>query len=236
MPPEALANLPNLRVLRLDGNAIETLPDGLLAGLTELRLLRLDGNPGAPFALPLELERTDAAPWSPSPASLRVSVPSGAPFDLTVALSVEGGAFADGATTATAVVPAGETASARLRVSAEGFARVSVSSPAFPSRLCLGQPCWRGFEFALAEPLALFAREIEVSPPPQPEALFGDALRVPLSSLAMAGELRWSARSPDPSLATVHVVDGALQGARGVPLANQPNPRLARRTAGARLR
>ena len=212
--PEALANLPGLRVLRLDGNAIETLPDGLLAGLTELRLLRLDGNPGAPFALPLELERTDAAPWSPSPASLRVSVPSGAPFDLTVALSVEGGTFADGATTATAVVAAGETASARLRVTAERFARVSLSPPPFPPRLCLGQPCWRGFEFAPGEPLALFAREIEVSPPPQPEALFGDALRVPLSSLAMAGEmageLLWSARSSDPSLATVHVVDGAL--------------------------
>ena len=110
--------------------------------------------------------------------------------------------------------PAGETTSARLRVTAEGFARVSVSSPPFPTRLCMGQPCWRGFEFALGEPLALFAREIDVSPPPPPEALFGDALRLPLSSLAMAGEmegeLEWSVRSSDPSLATVRIVDGHL--------------------------
>ena len=214
LSPEAFANLPNLRVLRLDGNAIETLPDGLLAGLSELRLLRLDGNPGAPFALPLELERTDAASWAPSPASVRVSVPSGAPFALSVTLSVEGGTFADGATTATAAVPAGETTSPRLRVSAEGFARVFLSPPPFPSRLCLGNPCWRGFEFALGEPLPLFAREIEVLPAPQPEALFGDALRVPLSSLAMAGEmdgeLEWSVRSSDPSLATVRIADGHL--------------------------
>ena len=69
-----------------------------------------------------------------------------------------------------------------------------------------------GFEFAPGEPLALFAREIEVSPP-QPEALFG-ALRLPLSSLAMAGEmegeLEWSVRSSDPLLATVRIVDDHL--------------------------
>ena len=163
---------------------------------------------------PLELQRTDAASGAPSPASVRVSVPSGAPFDLSITLSVEGGTFADGATTATAAVPAGETTSARLRITAEGFARVSLSSPPFPTRLCLGNPCWRGFEFALGEPLPLFAREIEVLPAPQPEALFGDALRVPLSSLAMAGEmdgeLRWSARSSDPTVATVRIADGHL--------------------------
>ena len=61
-------------------------------------------------------------------------------------------------------------------------------------------------------------------PVPEPEALFGDALRLPLSSLAVAGEadgeLRWSVWS-DPSLATVRIIDGHLlvipePGAEGI--------------------
>ena len=231
LPSDAFDGLSALRVLRLDGNQLATLPDGLFEGLSSLRLLRLDDNPGAPFALPVVVERTDAEPWAPSPARLRVMTPLGAPFDMTVGLSAQGGVFADGAATAETVVPAGEVASSSrlLLSSATGFAQVSPITPPLPSRLCLGQPCWRGFEFAMGEPLALFVRPLEVLSAPEPEPLFGDALRLPLASLVIpgdtsaSGELSWRASSSDESIAEVRIVDGtlvveAIAGAEGVVL------------------
>ena len=182
------AGLSGLRVLRLDGNALETLPDGLLSDLS-LRLLRLDGNPGAPFALAVEAELTDAEHWAPPPATLRAAVPVGAPFDLSIDLAIEDGAFADGSEAANVRIGAGDTASASLSASSEaGFARVSASTPEFPSRQCMGGPCWRGFEFVPGEPLALFARPPRTLAAPEPKALFGGSLRLPLASLVEAGE------------------------------------------------
>ena len=231
LPSDAFDGLSALRVLRLDGNQLATLPDGLFEGLSSLRLLRLDDNPGTPFALPVVVERTDAEPWASSPARLRVMTPLGAPFDMTVGLSAQGGVFADGAATAETVVPAGEVASSShlLLSSATGFAQVSPTPPSLPSRLCLGQPCWRGFEFVMGEPLALFVRPLEVLSAPEPEPLFGDALRLPLTSLVAAGdasasgELTWRASSSDESVAEVRIVDDtlvveAIAGAEGMVL------------------
>ena len=216
LPADAFGHLPGLHVLRLDGNELQALPDGLLAGLSNLRLLWLDGNPGAPFPLAIEFERTNAERWAPPPARLRVVVPSGAPFDLPMTLSIEGGTFSGGVTTAETVVSAGETAGAALGATSEsGFARVSLSAtPPFPSRLCLGEPCWRGFELTVGEPLALFARPPRALVTPEPAPLFGESLELALDSLAApseAGEsLTWSASSSDPSVATVAIADGQL--------------------------
>ena len=226
LPARAFGKAPGLRALRLDGNGLEALPDSLFAGLDSLRLLRLDGNPGAPFAVTVELERTDAEPWAPPPARVRVAVPIGAPFDMSVGLAVEGGTFAAGAGAAQAPVAAGATTSASLAVhSDDNFVRVSLATPDFPQRLCLGEPCWRGFELVAGEPLALFVYPLRVLEVPTPEPLFGEPLRVPLAALAVAGEpggeLEWSVRSSDASLVSVRVVDGELlvtpePGAEGV--------------------
>ena len=226
LPPDAFAAVPGLRSLRLDGNRLRTLPNGLFAGLDSLRMLRLDGNPGAPFALPARLERTDAEPWAPSPATLRVAMPLGAPFETVLALAVEGGTFADGATESETTVFAGATASEPFAVdSATGFARVSLTVPELPPRQCLSGPCWQGFALQAREPLPLFARPLRVLAVPEPEALFADDLRVPLSSLAEAGEpggeLEWSVRSSDPTVATARILRGVLlvepePGAEGV--------------------
>ena len=216
LPADAFGDLPGLHVLRLDGNELQALPDGLLAGLFNLRLLWLDGNPGAPFPLAIAFERTNAERWAPPPARLRVVVPSGAPFDLPLTLSIEGGTFSGGVTTAETVVSAGETAGAALGATSEsGFARVSLSAaPPFPSRLCLGEPCWRGFELTVGEPLALFARPPRALVTPEPAPLFGESLELALDSLAAPGEagesLSWSASSSDPSVATVAIADGQL--------------------------
>ena len=215
LPPDAFAPVPGLRSLRLDGNRLQTLPDGLFAGLDSLRMLRLDGNPGAPFALPVRLERTDAEPWAPSPATLRATMPLGAPFETVLALSAEGGTFAGTATESETTMHAGATASEPFTVdSTTGFARVSLTVPELPSRQCLSGPCWQGFALEAGDPLPLFARPLRVLAVPEPEALFADDLRVPLSSLAEAGEpggeLEWSVRSSDPTVATVRILRGVL--------------------------
>ena len=226
LPADTFASVPGLRSLRLDGNQLRTLPDGLFAGLDSLRMLRLDDNPGAPFALRVDLERTDAEPWAPSPATLRATMPLGAPFETVIALSVEGGTFANAATESETTMHAGATASAPFTVdSTTGFARVSLAAPELPPRQCLSGPCWQGFALQAGEPLPLFARPLRVLDAPEPAPLFGDDLRVPLSSLAEAGEpgaeLEWSVRSSDPTVATARILDGALlvepePGAEGV--------------------
>ena len=215
IPPDAFATVPGLRSLRLDGNQLQTLPNGLFAGLSSLRLLRLDDNPGAPFALRVDLERTDAEPWALPPATLRTTMPLGAPFETVVALAAEGGTFADGAAESQATVPPGATASAPFTVdSATGFARVSLTAPELPPRQCLTGPCWQGFALEAGDPLALFARQPRILAAPEPAPLFGDGLRVALSSLAEAGEpageLEWSALSSDPTVATVRILGGHL--------------------------
>ena len=226
LPADAFAPVPGLRSLRLDGNQLRTLPDGLFAGLSSLRMLRLDGNPGAPFALRIELERTDAEPWAPAPATLRATMPLGAPFETAIALSAAGGTFANAATESETTVLPGATASAPFTVnSTAGFAQVSLAAPELPPRQCLTGPCWQGFALEAGEPLPLFARPLRVLDAPEPAPLFGDDLRVPLASLAEAGEpgaeLQWSVRSSDPTLATVRILGDVLlvepePGAEGV--------------------
>ena len=226
LPADAFASVPELRSLRLDGNDLRTLPDGLFAGLGSLRLLRLDGNPGAPFALPVKLERTDAEPWAPPPATLQAAMPVGAPFETMLGLAAEGGAFADGSPESNTTVAAGETASPSFTLdSATGFARASLTVPELPDRLCMNGPCWQGFAFEAGAPLPLFARPPQALAAPEPKTLFGEGLRVALSSLAEPGEpgdqLQWSARSSDASIATARVADGALlvepqPGAEGI--------------------
>ncbi len=226
LPADAFEAVRGLRSLRLDGNRLQALPNGLFANLDSLRMLRLDGNPGAPFRLPVHLERIGAEPWAAAPATLRAVMTLGAPFETVLALTAEGGTFADGATESETTVLAGETASEAFAVDSEtGFARVSLIAPELPVRQCLSGPCWQGFALEAGEPLPLFARPLQVLAVPEPAPLFGDGLRVALSSLAEAGEpdgeLQWSVRSSDPTVATTRILGGLLlvepePGAEGV--------------------
>ena len=209
LPANALATAPGLRSLRLDGNRLQTLPDGVFAGSGSLRLLRLDDNPGTPFIVRVNLERVDAQPWASAPAMLRATVPLGAPFEFTAGLTAEGATFADGGTASEATVAGGQTAGHAVAVqSAGGFAQVALMVPALPDRQCLSGACWQGFALEAGAPLALFARRVLGD---EPMPLFGEDMRVSLSSLAQAGELsgelEWSVYSSDSSLATV-AIDG----------------------------
>ena len=87
LPAGLLSHAPRLERLDLSANALEALPPGLFAGLRHLREVSVEDNPGAPFGLALELVRTDAAPWTPGPATIsaraapRRSVPAGRAAD-----------------------------------------------------------------------------------------------------------------------------------------------------------
>ena len=213
LPGGVLAGLSALRRLRLDGNALKTLPDGLFAGVGSLRSARLGRNPGSPFALRVELRRTDARPDAAGPATVRAELATGAPFAVEVGLSAEGGELlaATGSPFA-----AGETSGAEVGVRAArpGAVRVTPTPGAVPNTICDGMPCWDGLAMAAGDPLVLFVAPPVVGRAPIPPAsLFGDDLRLALSSLASAGGApveRWQASSSDPSVATVRIVGGEL--------------------------
>ncbi len=113
LPAEVFAGLGALDTLGLSANNLAELPDGLFEGLVELDWLNVEDNPGAPFSLDVQLERRDNASWSaPGPATVVLSLPEGAPFALTVPLSVRRGTLS----TDEAVIEQGHTASAEFTV------------------------------------------------------------------------------------------------------------------------
>ncbi len=220
LAPGTFADAARLRVLLLDGNAFETLPAGLFAGLSNLREASLADNPGAPFALAVELARTDAAAGAPGPATVAPRIASGAPFPVRVGLTATPAAAVAGALPRTAEIAAGAVDGAPFRVAAVAGLGLDLRAGtlALPRRRCGEEwpfaPCFRGFEAAPGGALSLFARPPRALPAPEPTPLFGDALRIPLAALVRRGDapgrLRWRASSSDESVATVAVRRGAL--------------------------
>ena len=93
LPGGVFSDLSDLQILLLYVNKLHTLPEGIFAGLSSLQSLWLDRNPGAPFPLMLALKRTDTPDvFAPGPGRVRVTLPEGAPFKMSVRLSVTGGA------------------------------------------------------------------------------------------------------------------------------------------------
>ena len=208
--PKDLLGLVGLQRLDLRGNALATLPANLFAGLEHLRAVSVEDNPGAPFALAVELVRTDAEPWARGPATVSARVTVGAPFPLAAALTASPGrtglpttvAVATGETTGT------EFAAAQVR-GAPLTLRTHAAS--MPTVLCRGEPCFSGFETVPSSALTLFHRPPQALAPPTPDPVAGgDALRLPLASLIAPGDapdgLRWQASSSDGSVAAVRVV------------------------------
>ena len=230
LPGGVFAGLSELRRLRLDGNALETLPDGLFAGVGSLRSAFLADNPGAPFALSVELRRTDAAAGEAGPATIRAELAAGAPFAVEVGLTAnnaelaaaDGSAFEEGA----ASLAAGDTFGSSVLATAAGSgpAQVSATVGRMPETVCDGAPCWTGLELAAGPTLVLFQVPPLAQPAPAPAPLFGGDLRLPLQSLIDAGDSAapsWRASSSDPSVAAARIRGGELvvepaPGAEGV--------------------
>ncbi len=207
LPAGLLSHSPGLHALRLDGNRLQSLPAGLFAGVSGLRELRLSGNPGAPFALALELRRTDAEPWAPGPATVEAYLPLGAPFAMRLALTAVGGE----ASAEELALAAGAVESSAVQVSGDGPVRVMLAAPTIPDERCGDAPCFDGLA-AQGATLALFATPPSVASDVAPADLLGagDA-RIDLSAHFAAGgggALTYSATVDAPRLASVSV-DGA---------------------------
>ena len=112
-----LGNLSKLRKLSLSDNNLSVLPDGLFTGLPSLVNVDLIGNPGATFTVTAELKQNGDA--------VVIKVTQGAPFDMLVTLSAEGGTLA----TTTVTVEGGSDSSGPVTVTptGEGGTPVTVS-------------------------------------------------------------------------------------------------------------
>ena len=205
-----LLGLAGLQRLDLRGNALSALPDGLFAGLRDLREISVEGNPGTPFALAVELVRTDAELWAPGPATVSAQVAIGTPFPLAAPLTASPRRTGLPRTVA---VAAGETTGAEFAAAQIADAPLTLRTDAapLPTALCRGERCFTGFETVPSPALTLFHRPPQALAPPTPAPLAGgDALRLPLASLIAPGDapdgLRWQASSSNEATATVRVV------------------------------
>lgn len=161
LPPDLFSGLSGLERLRLGANRLSALPPGTFVGLTALTSLYLCYNPGAPFPLPLILRRTDADdPTAPGPATMQVRLATGAPFDMSVAIS------APGATLSPSVVnmAKGDSTSNAFAVTRKadhsGTVVVSVAKvPETPPVSCYGSPrnnTYLGLHVVLGDAVTLF--------------------------------------------------------------------------------
>ena len=151
LPDGVFSDLANVELLDLGFNQLRDLPAGIFVGLDRMRSLSLTGNPGAPFRLTLNAGRTDNSdPLAPGPATVSLTVAEGAPFGMTVPLSVHGGE----ASTGTLTFAAGSEHSSEVTVTRSGGSQAGTQvvpgpAPALPSSV-------RGIQLAISDPLVLF--------------------------------------------------------------------------------
>ena len=219
LPEGLLQDLGRLPSLDLSGNRLSELPDGFFDGASDLLELDLSGNPGAPFALTMELVRTDAADHAPGPATVVARVAEGVPFALSAGLLAEGAELSAGM----AAIGAGGVSSAPIQVSLTegGVARLSLSgAPEAPSERCGDvqdglYPCFQGLVVEAGPGLLLFKRPPWVAQaiPGQAVDSLGDALSLDLAGVFAADRgdaLSYAVESSDPALASVEVAGGVL--------------------------
>ena len=137
---EDLAGLTRLRELRLNGNALRSLPKGLFEGLAVLRVVHLHDNPGSPFALPAELRFVQRE----RKRLLYLRLPLRPPSRVVAHLQGDGVLLASFA----AVIAEGSYVSAEMAVGrgsgSGGTVRVLRVAADRESRDCGREPCWTG--------------------------------------------------------------------------------------------
>ena len=150
-------DLSNLEILSLAENDLEGLPTGAFAGLKSLKRLTLHGNPGAPFTLTVRTGRTDSDDLlAPGPARLALSIDEGAPFDMLVNVSAQGGELSAEQIT----IEGGITSSLEFEVTSNTSAATHVS--AGPPPLVSGE--FTGIEIDVGDPIVLFSEASNHSP------------------------------------------------------------------------
>ena len=92
LPDGIFNNLTSLTDLNLYNNQLSSLPAGIFEGLTSLTTLRLGRNVVDPLPLTISLQKAGEGQF-------KAVVPTGAPFDIVLPLSVANGSITGGATT-----------------------------------------------------------------------------------------------------------------------------------------
>ena len=165
--------LNTLQRLYLNNNQLTALPAGIFSGLNALNFVWLWGNPGAPFTLTLELARTDNTnPEAAGPATVKVKLAEGAPFDMNIPLSVEDGTLLAN----TATLTSGQTESDPITVTQTGanFATVRLgTAPTVPQN-------YLGIQMAIGAPLVLFSDQDTPAEVWMPDANLRAAVRTTL--------------------------------------------------------
>ena len=158
IPDGIFSGMTALTLLDLSYNHIDALPQGVFAGLDSLEFLGLEYNPGAPFSLPLHLVRTDDDQLASGPATIRVGMIHGAPFDMSVSLRTRGGTLSQN----TVTISAGDTLSAAVtatrREGSESHYVDFPATPATPSDEFNGIAVDVGHPLVLANPPAVTLR------------------------------------------------------------------------------
>ena len=102
------AGLYSLATLNLSNNELTMLPNGIFSSLGSLNSLDLSGNTTDPIPINISLLKIEEN-------GIKVVVPTGAPFDIILPLSIQNGSIDDGTTTIT--IPKRETESKEFTIS-----------------------------------------------------------------------------------------------------------------------
>ena len=146
LPSGAFSGLTKLKVLKAGSNQLVGLPDGVFSGLTMLDTLDVAENPVHPLLLTVTVEMAGSD-------RVRAKVPAGAPFALSLPVSVTNGGLAGGASTLeiTAGAVAGEAVAVTRTEGTTEAVTVDLGTP-LPSPPMGTQPPYRhrGYAFVRA--------------------------------------------------------------------------------------
>ena len=124
LPANLFSGLAALEQLKFNNNRLSTLPAGLFRGLSSLTWLLVQGNTVTPLPFTVSLEKVGTNQF-------KATAPVGAPFTMTIPITVVKGSISGGATTLT--IPAGDVESAPLTVTrtlgTTGAVTVDIGNP-----------------------------------------------------------------------------------------------------------
>jgi hypothetical protein len=152
LPANFLASLTNLDYLVISENSLSSLPPALLKGLTNLTGLITSDNTKDPLPFQIELEKI-------GDDGFRARVREGAPFNVVLPLTIEGGTIDGGATSVTVATGTLESATLEVTRTANSKDAVTVDIGDLPdlptSEFSFGGRKHRGYELVKSAELPL---------------------------------------------------------------------------------